>query len=156
MPGPADTMSPEVRAEYEAIVTELVLQRGRVVMNDPTEYGWADATLDVWKRDEGPGGERLYDGPFSHFTQCDAFAIGHLVEDVRWAHFVGTFNPGGPTEPRHGVEVHDVSCMCGRVKLRTVRWEGSIHDLAGAVFERLYRRLVERLTPPADETGEEV
>lgn len=137
-----DSMSPEVRAEYEVILAELVLERGYVVREHPTEYGWEDDGFVEWSRDH----QRR-----SHLVKCKPRASGAVREDAEWSEFVGTFAPGGPTERRHGLEVDQVVCSCGRVNLRTVRLEGTISDLTGAVFERLYRKLEARFT--AEEYG---
>lgn len=128
-----DSMSPEVRAEYESIVTELVLERGWVVKPRPSEYGWEDGAFEEWSRD--------YSERRSHLAKCKATATGPVREDATWREFVGTFAPGGPNERRHGIEVDEATCACGRVKDRTVRLEGTISDLSGAIFSRLYRRL---------------
>ncbi|HEU4752325.1 MAG TPA: hypothetical protein VFU47_04380 [Armatimonadota bacterium] len=128
-----DTMSPEVRAEYDSIVTELVLERGWVVKHDPSEYGWEDGAFEEWSRD--------YSERRSHLARCRATARGPVREDATWREFVGTFAPGGPNETRHGIEVQGATCACGRVKDRTVRLEGTVSDLSGAVFSRLYQRL---------------
>lgn len=131
-PDQRDSMSPEVRAEYEVILAELVLERGWVVKADPSEYGWTDQAFEEWTR----GYQRR-----SHLVKCKPRASGAVREDVTWSQFVGTFAPGGPNETRHGIEVDQVVCSCGRVNLRTVRLEATISDLTGAVFERLYQRL---------------
>ncbi|HEU4754403.1 MAG TPA: hypothetical protein VFU47_14945 [Armatimonadota bacterium] len=131
-----DSMSPEVRAEYEAIVTELVLERGWVVKPSPSEYGWQDGAFEEWSRD--------YTERRSHLARCRATATGPVREDATWSEFVGTFAPGGPNERRHGIEVDGATCACGKVKGRTVRLEGTVHDLGGAVFERLFRKLEAR------------
>lgn len=127
-----DSMSPEVRAEYESIVTELVLERGWVVKPSPSEYGWTDQEFEEWTRDY----QRR-----SHLARCRATASGPVREDATWREFVGTFAPGGPNETRHGIEVDGATCACGKVQGRTVRLEATISDLSGAVFSRLYQRL---------------
>lgn len=137
-----DSMSPEVRAEYESIVTELVLERGWVVKPSPSEYGWTDQEFEEWTRDY----QRR-----SHLARCRATAHGPVREDATWREFVGTFAPGGPNETRHGIEVDGATCACGKVRGRTVRLEATISDLGGAVFERLYRKLEARFQ--AEEEG---
>ena len=127
-----NSMAPEVRAEYEAIVAELVLERGWVVKRHPSEYGWQDGAFEEWTCDYRRR---------SHLARCRATARGPVREDVTWSEFVGTFAPGGPNETRHGIEVDGASCACGKVQDRTVRLEGTISDLIGAVFQRLYERL---------------
>jgi len=108
--------------DYRAAMQNAVLHNGSFVRQDGgqrSQYfgGWADYENDVWLMRHVRSGT------------CE-LTLGSIRE-TQWTEFMGTFYEGDETQ--HGVEV-DVSCACGYVTNRTVRWEST---LGGALRELL-------------------
>lgn len=118
-------MTPEVEREYKRHLMTAALQHGELVATDASFYGWRDYSEEEWV------------GRRPHYRACAL--TGTSVHETSWGEFMGTFYDGDTTV--HGVEVRGVSCACGRLKDRRVRWTAHPGDVAKAVFEELYTSL---------------
>lgn len=117
------SMSPEVRREYEGALARVVIRCGNVVKSCHSIYGWSD-----------------YDATM-HLRRCGVTSHGVPVE-TEWYEFVGTFDDNAEV---HGVMLSSVTCTCGRLSRRSLRWAGTVHEVAEAVFEEaLGRRSAEQ------------
>lgn len=117
-------MSPEAQAEYNRAMAAAAVKNGLIVRADPSYYGgWSD-----WE-----AAEHLNPyGPAS--APCRLVAPEHgTVKEDEWSEFEGTFYDGDTSH--HGVVVTGVSCVCGQLTDRAVRWEASMQEIAEAVFE---------------------
>lgn len=117
-------MTPEVEQEYKRHLIAAVLRHGEMVSPTASYLSWRD-------HDEHIPGRR------SHPRDCPLTATD--VRETSWQEFMGTFYEGDDTV--HGVEAIGVSCACGRLKDRRVRWTAHPGDVAKAVFEELYTSL---------------
>jgi hypothetical protein len=114
-----DSMSPEVRAEYQRALTRATARHGSIVSRDASFYGWTD-----WDAS-------------THAQRCDVrVPEGAEVSEVSWDEFRGTFYEGDTTV--HGVEVDGASCRCGQIKDRRVRWSATVQEVAEAVFTEAF------------------
>lgn len=116
-------MDETVRAEYESILAEVVIERGKLVGFgcESDEYAWED-----WDSDN------------PHLAECGVAEHRTPVESA-WEEFVGTL--AEPThETHHGVDLPGVTCTCGRLTDRTFRMEQPVQEVAEAVFTKLYQR----------------
>ena len=105
-----------VKEEYERILTAAILKNGSLVRNEGnTYYGWTD-----------------YEAT-THISSCGAAKTGRIVEDAYWYEFMGTFYEGDETV--HGMEVHGVTCNCGRITDRVYRWSESPGEAIRIVLE---------------------
>ena len=115
-------MDDRVRAEYERILTAAILKHGSLVRKDASQYGW----LDGLEYGEGWKNPR-------HSVQCGIAKTGRIVEDAYWYEFMGTFYEGDNTV--HGMEVHGVTCNCGKITDRVFRWSESPGEAIRIVLE---------------------
>lgn len=110
------TMSDEVRAEYEKILATVVIRYGSIIALGATRYGWHD-----------------YDAT-QHIRTCGVQLRGTVDEDA-WYEFAGTFVDDMYVQ---GTTLHDVSCSCGKLTSRRLRWSASVSDVAEAVISEAY------------------
>jgi len=119
------SMSDEVRAEYEAALARVVVRNGSIVRTNDTYYGWNDY----------PAFQHIVGGSWGDKGPGCALVLpdgARAVED-EWSEFAGTFADGDNV--KHGAIVRGVSCKCGQLTGRSVRWEANMHEVAEAVFE---------------------
>lgn len=109
-------MSPEAQAAYNAALTKVLFKHGVLVDSTPDIYGWMD--LD-----------------YEHAWECKLSTKNVPVED-RWDEFMGTFSDEDTT--RHGIVIHGVSCACGKLQQRSIRWHARMQEIAEAVFEEAF------------------
>lgn len=107
-------MDDRVRAEYEEILTAAIIKHGTLVDQDHSIYHWIAS--------DDHDGDR-WSGP-RHSTSCGIAATGRVEEDATWYEFAGTF--AEQDDYKHGMEVHGVSCNCGKIKDRTFRWDAPV------------------------------
>lgn len=118
-------MSPEVQAEYDRALTAVVVEHGTIVKERPSIYGWIDYNA----LDHIGQGWRTPQGTCALIVPENA----HPRED-RWVEFAGTF--AEDDNSRTGVAVDGVSCRCGQLTNRTVRWDAHVQEVAEAVFTK--------------------
>lgn len=109
-------MLPQTQAAYDKALTSVTLKNGTLVDLKPDIYGWIDPE-------------------YEHAWNCKLTTEGTPVEDV-WTTFGDTNDPSGVST--HGIVIDQVYCVCGRLKDRRMRWEGSLSAIAGAVFEEAF------------------
>lgn len=122
-------MDDRVREEYNRILTAAIIKNGSLVRTDASQYGWSDY------------GD--YGNDFTkprHSTTCGIAKTGRVVEDADWYEFMGTFYEGDNTV--HGMEVHGVSCNCGRITDRVFRWSESPGEAIRIVLESVLEEKV--------------
>jgi len=110
-----------VRREYETLLAQIAVRQGALLRpaND-RGYGWIDPE---WE----------------HLSRCGVRSWGRATETT-FQQFEGTFFEG--ERIHHAVDVADVTCHCGEITGREVRWEPSngLSDVAEAVFAALYEK----------------
>lgn len=111
-------MSPAARAEYDAALRAAVLQHGTLVDVRPDVYGWVAPDYD-------------------HKSTCEVTS-SQAPREVEWSQFADTF---APNLDKHGVSVFGVSCACGALVNREVRWEASASEMTEALFEHVFDRI---------------
>lgn len=121
-------MDDRVKAEYEALVTKAVIRHGNLVDKSASLYGWMD------QRDDYESGSLWGGGP-RHIVSCGVASTGKVVEDATWYEFAGTFAEGD--NYKHGMEVHGVTCNCGRLTDRVYRWDANPGEAIRTVLEAL-------------------
>lgn len=124
-------MDDAVRAEYESILAEVIIDQGDVVVREDSQtkvYDWVDRSCEVWSED--------YTSRWCHTAQCPVVAHGTPTE-VEWEEFEGSF---AENSQRAGVELPGVSCQCGKLADRVLRLEISARDLTEAAFSKLHYR----------------
>lgn len=108
-------MPPELEREYQATIRAAVLQNGYVVDTLPS-FGWMDHPATTHLRACG--------GYTPRFTE---------VHEDEWYEFVSM---GDGNEPaKHGMALDDVSCPCGQIKSRKVRWDAYPSEMIETVFQ---------------------
>jgi hypothetical protein len=115
------SMSPEIEKEYRAALARVVAAKGFVVKEHPSFYWWIDyeASEHLGLRDSGAG--------------CMVIVpVTARGREDEWEEFEGTFYEGDTTH--HGATVDGISCACGLLTNRSLRWEASVHEVAEAVF----------------------
>ena len=120
------TMSPEAQKQYDAAMMAAAIKHGTMVSRNPSFYGWSARP---WSGDDA--------SDCKHMEHCQ-FVPGSTsaVEEDDWNEFMGTFYEGDTT--KHGVIVKGVSCACGEIKDRSVRWQADMQEVAEAVFEEAF------------------
>jgi hypothetical protein len=109
------TMSPEVEQEYQQALTESVVRRGTVVsLPGRGRWGWQD-----------------YEAS-RHLNECGGSAPGVPTEDY-WYEYAGT-NAGPEDGKRIGLVLYRVTCNCGQLDSREVRWDEHISNVAEELF----------------------
>lgn len=124
-----ESMSPEARAEYDAALRAAVLRHGTLVDRRPDVYGWMDHN-------------------YAHAERCELTSTA-APEEVRWSEFQDTFSPN---RERTGTSVSGVSCACGELVDREVRWEASVSEVTEALFAALFEQLVQLRAARAHES----
>lgn len=114
------TMSPRARAEYDRALRAAVLTHGVLVDPRPSVYGWM-----------------AYD--WQHVASC-VVSSDAAPREVEWSQFADTF---APNLQKHGVGLSGVSCACGALVDREMRWEASPSEMTEALFEHVFARLAE-------------
>lgn len=108
-------MSPETQKEYDAALKQATIQHGGVLDHRTSTFGWED-----YRASE-------------HLRRCGGVSNEEVEEDD-WYEFAGTF--AGPEEGhKHGLLVSGVTCLCGELADRSVRWDADRSEIAEAVFE---------------------
>lgn len=106
-------MSDHVRDEYNDALRTAILRHGELVSVDPSIYMWRDYNTQ------------------EHLRAC-ILACVDIPKSDEWNEFADTFFEG---DTRHyGVIVSGVSCECGTIRNRSVRWEETVSRVAEAVF----------------------
>ena len=103
-------MSDSAKAELRALIVSKILTAGSVVSLTPHYYtGWED-----------------YEDTY-HLEECGAEVATDTKLEENYVHeFMGTFYEGDTSVAV--VELNGVSCKCGQVDNRTIRWKGSIGE----------------------------
>lgn len=122
-------MSPEAQAEYNKALTAAVLKHGTMVSKDASSYGWED-----YEYHHGPNWSGRHK---SHHVTCGWASVGKPEEDY-WHEFQGTFYEGDTSV--HGIVIKGLTCNCGRIQDREMRWQASIQTVAEAIFEEAFSK----------------
>lgn len=117
-------MTPEVQEQYDRVLTTVTVRNGTLVSINPSIYGWeafpwSDPTREHWDR----CGMKPLTGE------------ERAVEDS-WDEFQGTFYEGDTTV--HGVTVYGLSCNCGQLTDRSIRWRANMREVAEVVFTEAF------------------
>lgn len=118
-------MSPEAQRRYDELLRTATLLNGAVVVSDPSLYGWEDYKLT------------------QHARVC-ALRSTATPREITFTEFAGTFASEDYT--RHAVELKGVSCVCGLIKKRTMRWQTTVADALKAVLTMVLEKSDERTT----------
>lgn len=108
-------MRPEIRAEYTRALGAVVIRNGDVLKVNPTSQFM------------------LYDRMIRH--ELDCIATAREVQEDAWYEFQGTF---AKDHTVHGVTATGVTCTCGALQDRIVRWQASPSTVAEEVFEEAF------------------
>lgn len=116
------SMSLEVQAEYDRILAIVAVRNG-ALMSPPSDRGYGWIAMD-WE----------------HLARCKPKTWGKATE-VTFTQFEGTFVE--ETRYRMAIDVKDVTCNCGQITGREVRWEpeSGLGDVTSKIFEEMYRQL---------------
>lgn len=107
-------MNPRTKERYDAVLKALVLRHGDL-QGENSYYGSGT------------------DPDYRHVNECQVRS-NSTPEERYWQEFGDTFN-GDITV--HGVELTGVSCACGKLVDRTLRWSASVTDMLQAVLEEV-------------------
>lgn len=130
-------MEDQVKAEYERLLTAAILKHGSLVAKDASIYGWL--TMDDY--DLGPRGG--WKNAARHSLSCGIAKTGRIEEDATWYEFASTFDSND--HYKHGMEVHGVTCNCGKIKDRVFRWDAPVGEaIRVVVMEMLEQNIVDR------------
>jgi len=113
-------LSEEAQREYDEALRRATIRNGSVLATRERRFGWQDfeATL--------------------HLGQCGGTSELNAQEDF-WYEFAGTFAEAGDHE-KHGVSLKGVSCQCGELSDREVRWTDYPSAMTEAVFGEAFGR----------------
>lgn len=118
-------MNEEIQKEYDRLLIKLVLRHGDLVSERATTFGWRDYA-ETFPND-------WYGRTFvEHLERCGIQSVGSVQEEI-WYEFQGTFYEGDNSV--HGVAVFGLTCNCGKLTNRSVRWSARMQEVAQAVFE---------------------
>ena len=109
-------MSPEAQEEYNRALKIALIRHGSVIEKNPSTYGWADYQAT------------------EHLRQCGGWSLWNADEDT-WHEFVDSY---AGSEAKHGLALERVTCNCGHLAVRTVRWKAELSEVAEAVFEAAF------------------
>lgn len=129
-----------VQVEYEKILTAAIIKNGSLMSETPSIFSWAD-----YHGDYGSGWPRRGE---RHSSSCGIASTGRVEEHATWYEFAGTFATSDFY--KHGMEVHDVTCNCGKIKNRTFRWDAPVGEAIRAVMMGL---LEERVADGQEDSG---
>lgn len=124
-------MDDRVKAEYDKILTAAIINHGVLVRHDQSVFAWMDDELNG----EYSGGRPR------HSLTCGIGVVGKAVENATWYEFAGTFAEDGDAY-KHGMEVHGVSCKCGKIKDRVFRWDAPVGEAIRIVMMSLLEERV--------------
>lgn len=111
------TMTSKIHAEYVNVLCAVVLAKGALTDPGPHTYGWI-----------------AQDWQHKHTCQLSSTAV---PVEAEWTEFGGSFTEHHPT--KHGIDLSHVSCACGQVQDRTLRWDANPYEMMAAVFEEMHR-----------------
>lgn len=120
-------MSPEAQVEYEKALTAATLKHGTMADRNASFYGWQDFRYhhgEVWSEKHVP-----------HHLACELINVGKPEEDY-WHEFQGTFYEGDTAV--HGIVLKGLTCACGEIQDREMRWTANMQEVAEAVFEEAF------------------
>lgn len=129
---PEEVRKDQVQAEYEKLLTAAILKNGSLVSADASLYGWV--TMDDY--DLGPRGG--WSGATRHSLSCGIASTGRVEEDATWYEFAGTF--ASNDHYKHGMEVHGVTCNCGKITNRVYRWDAPVGEAIRLVLMELLEK----------------
>lgn len=124
-------MDDRVKVEYEKILTGAIIKNGTLVLESSSTFNWMDVSDHEGRR---PYGQK-------HSVSCGIAKAGRVEEDATWYEFAGTFAEDGDTY-KHGMEVHGVTCNCGKIKDRTFRWDAPVGEAIRIVMMELLEERV--------------
>ena len=115
----AAEMSDSAKAELRALIVSKLMANGDVVSLDPTYYG----------------GWESY-GDTVHLQECGGTANPETkLEETYVREFMGTFYEGDTSVAV--VELKGVSCNCGKLADRTIRWKGNVGEFIFTILNDL-------------------
>lgn len=109
-------MSHEAQEQYNRALKVALIKNGSVVDLRPSTYGWQN-----------------YDDT-EHLRRCGGWSLWNADEDT-WHEFVDSY---AGSEAKHGLALQRVTCNCGQLAARTVRWRAELSEVAEAVFEAAF------------------
>lgn len=112
------TMSKAATEELQNLMFRHVLENGSIVKKNPSYYGWYDI--------EGT----------NHAAKCRVILDKNpqLIESYV-NEFQGTFYDGDTSKAV--LDVDSVSCICGKIKKRVIRTEGTVGELMFSLFSNM-------------------
>lgn len=112
------TMSKAATEELQNLMFRHVLEHGDIVRVNPSYYGWYDIEMT------------------NHAASCRVILDKNpkLIESYI-GEFQGTFYEGDTTKAM--LDVESVSCVCGKIKKRTIRTEGTVGELMFSLFSNM-------------------
>lgn len=128
---PEEARAELVRIEYERILTAAILKHGMLVSKTASTFGWTGADEEYGSSWRGP----------RHSTECGIAKTGRVEEDSTWYEFAGTF--ASNDHYKHGMEVHGVTCNCGKITDRVYRWDASVGEAIRTVTMELVEERIE-------------
>lgn len=123
-------MDDRVKAEYEKVLSAAIIKNGSMVDNRPSQFAWRDYDTEY----DGPAGVR-------HIYSCGTVSVGEIKEDATWWEFAGTF---ADDHYKHGMEVHGVTCNCGKITNRIYRWDAPVSEAIKIVLENVLTERIEK------------
>jgi hypothetical protein len=132
---PEEIRAEKVQTEYEKILTAAIIKHGSVVSDSASIYGWV--TMDDY--DLGLLGG--WTNAKKHSSSCGIASTGRVEEDSTWYEFAGTFATSD--HYKHGMEVHSVTCNCGKLTDRVFRWDASVGEAIRIVMMELLEERVD-------------
>ena len=109
-------MSPEAQKGYQRALKAALIRNGSVVEPHPSTYGWVEY------------------GETVHLRQCGG-SSEQTVEEDTWHEFLDTYHGSGA---KHGLRLEQVTCNCGHLVGRAVRWEAELSEVTEAVFDAAF------------------
>lgn len=127
---PEEARRDRVQTEYEKILTAAIIKHGSIVRQDASLYGWIS--------------DEEYSLPFRgprHSVECGIASTGLVEEHATWYEFAGTF--AEQDNYKHGMEVHGVTCNCGKITDRVFRWDAPVGEAIRTVMMGLLEEKVD-------------
>lgn len=109
-------MSPEAQEGYDRALKLALIRNGSVVEPRPSTYGWVE-----WDETE-------------HLHRCGGWSL-LAVEEETWQEFLNSYDGSGA---KHGLRLERVTCNCGHLAGRDIRWRAELSEVAEAVFEAAF------------------
>jgi predicted Fe-S protein YdhL (DUF1289 family) len=129
---PEEIREDRVKTEYEALLTAAILKHGTLVSKDASYYGWQGSNEEY--------AETAWRGP-RHSVTCGIASTGRVEEHAAWSEFAGTF--ASNDYYKHGMEVHGVTCNCGKLTDRVFRWDSHVGEAIRLVMMELLEERVD-------------